>query len=76
MLPGEAIYYFTPSSVPRSLDAGILRNKAAAYGKVGDEYPSVAMAYRAAQEKAGPDDMIFTGGSTFVVADLLKYLGY
>ena len=76
LLPGEATYYFTPSSVPRTLDAETLRSEAARYGKKGKAYASVAEAYRAAQEQAGVDDMIFTGGSTFVVADLLESLGY
>jgi dihydrofolate synthase/folylpolyglutamate synthase len=76
LLPPEATYYFTPSSVPRSLDAETLRKEAAMFGLKGEAYISVAEAYRAAQQRAGVDDMIFTGGSTFVVADLLESLGY
>jgi len=76
LLPGEASYYFTPSSVPRTLDAHILQAKAAGHGLTGEAYESVAKAYHAAQERAGKDDLIFTGGSTFVVADLLESLGY
>ena len=72
LLPPEARYYFTSSGVPRSLDPIQLQNKALAYGLSGEVYPSVETAYRAAQQFAGADDMIFTGGSTFVVADLLK----
>jgi len=71
LLPEEASYYFTRSSVPRSLDAEVLSGKAREYGLTGDHFTSVEEAYRAAQKEAGPDDMIFTGGSTFVVADLL-----
>jgi dihydrofolate synthase/folylpolyglutamate synthase len=76
LLPGEASYYFTPSSVPRTLDSHILQAKAVGHGLTGDVYESVAKAYQAAQEKAAKDDLIFTGGSTFVVADLLESLGY
>ncbi|MEN8204111.1 MAG: folylpolyglutamate synthase/dihydrofolate synthase family protein [Bacteroidota bacterium] len=72
LLPQGARYYFTPSSVPRSMDAGELRRAAAAKGLEGKAYPSVEEAYRAARQSAGPDDLIFTGGSTFVVADLLS----
>ena len=72
LLPPEARYYFTRSGVPRSLDPIQLQNKALAHGLSGEVYPSVETAYRAAQQFAGADDMIFTGGSTFVVADLLK----
>jgi dihydrofolate synthase/folylpolyglutamate synthase len=71
LLPREAIYYFTRSSVPRSMDAGSLADRAREYGLTGSPFPGVAEAYRAAQAGAGPDDLIFTGGSTFVVADLL-----
>lgn len=75
MLPSDARYYFTPSSVPRSVDAETLREQALPHGLEGDTYPSVKEAYTAAQQQAGPDDLIFTGGSTFVVADLLTALG-
>lgn len=71
LLPTEATYYFTRSSVERSMDAARLSQKAAAYGLNGSSFPDVESAYRAAQWAAGADDMIFTGGSTFVVADLL-----
>jgi dihydrofolate synthase/folylpolyglutamate synthase len=71
LLPVNAIYYFTRSSIPRSMDAAKLSERAAGYGLNGSSYPSVKEAYRAAQKEAGADDMIFTGGSTFVVADLL-----
>lgn len=72
MLPEDARYYFTPSSVPRSMDARILCQRAGDYGLIGKAWPGVQEAYLAARLAAGPDDMIFTGGSTFVVADLLK----
>ncbi len=72
LLPSEAIYYFTPSSVPRSMDAETLCQRAANMGLEGKAWPGVQEAYQAAQKTAGPDDMIFTGGSTFVVADLLE----
>lgn len=71
LLPEEATYYFTRSSVPRSMNARVLTEQAREYGLKGIPYPNVQEAYRAAQAEAGPDDMIFTGGSTFVVADLL-----
>ncbi len=76
LLPLEANYYFTRSKVPRSLDANILSNAAAAFGLKGEAFTSVAAAYEAARKHAGENDMIFTGGSTFVVADLLEHLGY
>ncbi len=71
LLPEEATYYFTCSSVPRSMDSKVLAKRAREFGLKGFPFPNVEQAYRAAQKEAGTDDMIFTGGSTFVVADLL-----
>ncbi len=71
LLPEEATYYFTRSSVPRSMDSKVLTLRAREFGLKGFPFPNVEQAYRAAQKEAGIDDMIFTGGSTFVVADLL-----
>ena len=71
LLPEEATYYFTNSSVPRSMDSKVLARRAREFGLKGFPFPNVEEAYRAAQKEAGADDMIFTGGSTFVVADLL-----
>ncbi len=76
ILPREAHYYFTRSKVPRSLDARTLREAAADHGLKGEVYPTVEAAYRAAEKCADEHDMIYTGGSTFVVADLLEALGY
>jgi dihydrofolate synthase/folylpolyglutamate synthase len=73
LLPKQARYYFTQSSVPRSMDFQELASAASAYGLEGSRHPTVEEAYRAARKEAGPDDMIFTGGSTFVVADLLTF---
>ena len=70
LLPQEASYYFARASVPRAMDADLLSRRGREYGLIGKPFPGVEEAYRAAQEEAGPDDMIFTGGSTFVVADL------
>ena len=71
LLPEEATYYFTRSSVPRSMDAGELSRRALEFGLKGESFSNVEEAYLAAQKQAGTEDMIFTGGSTFVVADLL-----
>ncbi len=71
LLPEEASYYFTCSSVPRSMDSKVLAKRAREFGLKGFPFPNVDEAYRAAKQETGVDDMIFTGGSTFVVADLL-----
>jgi len=74
LLPKEAHYYFTKASVPRALDHQELQNSAKALGLHGDSYPTVELAYRAALEDSTPEDFIYIGGSTFIVADLLAAL--
>jgi dihydrofolate synthase/folylpolyglutamate synthase len=71
LFPRDAVYYFTRASVPRALDEEVLKAAAEEYGLTGDSYPSVAAALSAARAAALPEDMIFIGGSTFVVADAL-----
>lgn len=72
MMPPEASYYFTQASVPRAMDHATLAAKAKETGLTGNSYPTVNAAYQAAKNEAAPDDIIFIGGSTFVVADMLK----
>ncbi len=71
LLPKNATYYFCKADVPRGLDAGILREKAFRAGLNGKSYPSVMHAYRSAINNAGPNDLVFVGGSTFVVAEVV-----
>lgn len=71
LLPKNAIYYFCRPDIPRGLDAGILQEKARNFNLQGDSYPSVKEALAAAQKKAGPADLVFVGGSTFVVAEII-----
>ena len=74
MFPRYATYYFTNASIPRSMPGSELKSLATARGLDGSHYATVEDAYNAAREAASPDDMIFIGGSTFVVADLLTHL--
>lgn len=71
-LPQDAFYYFTKASIPRALNEKILAEKAALYGLKGQVFPKVSQAFKMAQEKAGKNDLIFIGGSTFVVAEILE----
>lgn len=72
MLPTHANYYFTRASVNRALPEEQLQQLAAQAGLHGKTYPTVEQAYQAARQAATPDDFIFVGGSTFIVADLLS----
>lgn len=71
LLPRDADYYFTKASVKRALPEAELARLANAAGLQGECYPDVPTAVRAAQEKSLPEDFIFVGGSSFIVADLL-----
>ncbi len=67
-------YYFCKAQIPRALDEQLLYNQATKYSLVGNTYATVPLAYEAALKNASQNDMIYVGGSNFVVADLLAYL--
>ncbi|MEJ5264658.1 MAG: folylpolyglutamate synthase/dihydrofolate synthase family protein [Bacteroidales bacterium] len=66
-------YYFTSASVKRSMDAHELADKARMEGIAGMVFGHVAEAFEAAMLQAAKDEIIFVGGSNFVVGDFLKY---
>ncbi len=72
LLPKNASYYFTQAGVKRALDSRTLKDKARACGLNGMSFGTVAQAVGAAKRESSPNDLIFVGGSTFVVADLLS----
>ena len=76
MMPKDAVYYFTQASVRRAMPAEELGRRAEAFGLHGAIYNNVALAYASAKKNATANDIIYIGGSTFVVADLLSFLGY
>jgi dihydrofolate synthase/folylpolyglutamate synthase len=55
----------------RGLDPLVLQQQASIYGLQGEVVPEVLTAYRIAQSRARENDVIFIGGSTFVVAEVL-----
>ncbi|MDR2465773.1 MAG: bifunctional folylpolyglutamate synthase/dihydrofolate synthase [Prevotellaceae bacterium] len=69
LLPTHALYFFTQASAPRSMNVEELASKCAAAGLTGETTPNVPDAVSKALAAASPDDVIFIGGSTFVVAD-------
>lgn len=73
MLPKHAVYYFTRASVKRALPENELQESARKEGLQGDTYPNVETAVAASKKSAGENDFIFVGGSSFIVADLLKF---
>jgi len=75
MMPRKANYYFTSPSVKRGLPATDLAAAAAQCGLQGTVYQYVAEAYNAALHDSQCRGTVFIGGSTFVVADLLRAIG-
>ncbi|OQX73872.1 MAG: tetrahydrofolate synthase, partial [Bacteroidetes bacterium 4484_249] len=71
LLPKEADYYFCKANIPRGLDQDELKNRCAKYKLKGESYNSVISAYKQAIKNADKKDLIFIGGSTFVVAEIL-----
>ncbi|MEQ3796375.1 folylpolyglutamate synthase/dihydrofolate synthase family protein [Flavobacteriaceae bacterium MJ-SS4] len=71
LLPKEATYYFCKPNIPRGLDADNLKFIFHQKGFNGNSYNSVDEAYNEALNTANNNDLIFIGGSTFVVAEIL-----
>jgi dihydrofolate synthase/folylpolyglutamate synthase len=71
LFPDDAIYYFTKASVPRALNEEILKSEALKYGLHGDSFPDVKTALAAAEKTAEKSDVVFIGGSTFIVAEVV-----
>ena len=71
LFPPEWTFYFTRASIPRALDEKVLKEIAERVGLYGDCYRSVKEAMEAAIDAAGDNDLVFIGGSTFVVAEVV-----
>ena len=71
LLPRDATYYFCKANIPRALNAEELKSKAKNFNLKGEAYPSVAAAFNAAKSSAKKDDLVFVGGSTFVVGEVV-----
>jgi len=72
ILPPDAFYYFVKPDIPRGLDAEILKADANHRGLKGKHYASVKAGIDAAKKRVTTGDLIFIGGSTFVVAQALS----
>ena len=71
LFPKKATYYFCKPNIPRGLDEKILQEKCKEFQLFGSVFNSVAVAYANALTSASIDDLVFIGGSTFVVAEIL-----
>ncbi|RLD45661.1 MAG: bifunctional folylpolyglutamate synthase/dihydrofolate synthase [Bacteroidetes bacterium] len=71
LLPKHATYYFCKADIPRGMNAVELKEAAFKAGLRGQSFNSVTDAYNSAINNAGVNDLVFVGGSTFVVAEVL-----
>lgn len=71
LFPKNAIYYFCKPKIERGLSAKILQEKAATYNLKGNIYNSISIAYKKAQANSDAKDLIYIGGSSFVVAEII-----
>ncbi len=71
LFPSNANYYFCKPDIPRGMDAIALKKQSAAYGLLGEAFSSVREALEVARLNATEQDVIFIGGSTFVVAEVV-----
>ncbi len=71
MFPNTAQYYFCKPDIPRGLSEKELSNQADLFGLKGNRFTSVIKAYQQSLSLASEEDLIFIGGSTFTVAEVL-----
>ncbi len=71
LFPKKATYYFCKPEIPRGMDKGLLYTKAKMYNLKGKNFSSVNKAFKNALLSANQRDMIYVGGSTFVVAEII-----
>jgi len=71
LMPKRAEYYFCNAHTQRSMPAAELQEMASGYGLKGKTYSSVNEAFDAAKADAIATDIIYVGGSNFVVAEIL-----
>jgi dihydrofolate synthase/folylpolyglutamate synthase len=69
--PTDARYYFCKPNIPRGLSEVVLQQQAAEFGLLGDTFSSVKKALNKALKSANQQDIIYVGGSTFVVAEIV-----
>ena len=76
LLPKQAVYYFTQASSHRAIPVHKVQETATAHQLEGTTFSNVKDAYQQALSDAHPDDFIFVGGSSYLVADLLTDFTY
>ena len=71
MFPESSNYYFARPNIERGLDELELQELFNNNNRIGKSYPSVAQAFKSAIKQSNLDDVIYVGGSTFVVSEVI-----
>ncbi len=71
LFPESSNYYFARPNIGRGLDELELRELFNNNNRIGESYPSVAQAFKSAIKQSNLDDIIYVGGSTFVVSEVI-----
>ncbi len=74
IFPKDAVYYITNADIPRALNANLLKEKFEQHGLSGRAFSNIEAAYEQLKKDAQEEDVVYIGGSTFIVADFLKML--
>ncbi|MEO0628589.1 MAG: cyanophycin synthetase, partial [Bacteroidota bacterium] len=72
LFPVEADYYWVKADLPRAKKSEIIQTSAGGFGLQGQAFDRVADGWEFALEQAGPKDLVYGGGSIFVVAEILE----
>ena len=76
LLPKKASYYWTQAQTPRAMSVNDVAQLGASCGLKGNTYGNVTEALEAAHRAAAPRDLVYVGGSMYVLAELLTAIGY
>lgn len=71
LFPEDAHYYYVRPDLPRAIEADVLALEGNSHGRKGNSYENVERGVQEALKSAEADDLIYIGGSTFVVAEAL-----
>ena len=71
LLPVDALYYIAAPAIQRGLDPLVFIEQAKRYNLFCNHYESVNEAFKAAKKQAKKEDLVFIGGSNFVVAEVV-----
>lgn len=72
-LPKEAFYYFTQTSSLRALSSNTLKNIMSENGFIGKSTSTVSEAIELYLRESKNDDLVYIGGSSYIVSDALKW---